>query len=85
MRNLIFLSFSDRERALRLSTEISELTFFAKKYVQGCFPGCLFLENRRENLKLNDVIVVALVLESKALYYQRSQTRKMRVVFGSRL
>ena len=34
-----------------------------KKNVQLSFPGCLFLENTRENLKLN----VVLILESKAL------------------
>ena len=34
-----------------------------EKKVQLSFPGCLFLENTRENLKLN----VVLILESKAL------------------
>ena len=58
------LSFSDRERALPPSTEISELTFAVKNS-----PGCLFLDNKRENLKLNFVLVAALVIESKALYY----------------
>ena len=38
-------SFSDRERALPPSTEISVLIFVVKK-VQRSFPGCLFLENR---------------------------------------
>ena len=30
-------------------------------------PGCLFLEKKRENFKLNVVLVVVLVLRSKAL------------------
>ena len=30
-------------------------------------PGCLFLEKKRENFKLNLVLVVVLVLRSKAL------------------
>ena len=59
------LSFSDRERALPPSKEISELTFVLKK-VQWSFPVCLFLESRRENLKLNVVLVVVLVLEFEA-------------------
>ena len=69
-----FTSFSDRKRGLSPSTEISVLTFVVKKVqwkVQWSFPGCLFLENRRENLKLNVALVVVLVLESKALYYKR--------------
>ena len=51
--------------------EISELTFVVKKKkrynIMILSPGCLFLENRRENLKINVVLVVVLVLESKAL------------------
>ena len=58
--------FSDQERALRPSTEIKELTFLWKR-VEWCFPGCLFLEYRQENLKLNVVLAVVLVLKSKAL------------------
>ena len=61
------LSLSDREKALLPSTEIGVLTFVVKN-VQWSFPRCLFLENyRRENLKLN-VLVVVLVLEFKVLY-----------------
>ena len=30
-------------------------------------PGCLFLEKKRENFKLDDVLVVVSVLISKAL------------------
>ena len=37
--------------ALPPSTETSELTFVVKKKVQWSYPGCLFLENRQENLK----------------------------------
>ena len=61
---LEILSFGDRERALPPSTEISVLTFMVKK-VQWCFPGCLFLENRKVNLKLNVVRVF------RALYFAR--------------
>ena len=49
--------------ALPLSTEINELTFVVKKKYTMMLSGCYFSENRRENLKLN----VVLVLESKAL------------------
>ena len=62
------LSLSDREKALLPSTEIGVLTFVVKN-VQWSFPRCLFLEKyRRENLKLNVVLVVVLVLEFKVLY-----------------
>ena len=61
------LSFSDRERALPHSTEISELKFFGEKSTMILSPGCLFLEKKRENFKLNVVLVVVLVLRSKAL------------------
>ena len=53
---LEIVPFSDREKALPPSTEINVLTFVVKKLVQKSFPGCLFLENRRENLKLNVVL-----------------------------
>ena len=56
------LSFSDREWALTPSTEKGGLTFVVKKSTMKLF-GVSFLENRRENVKLN----VFLVLESKAL------------------
>ena len=46
------LSFSDREWALTPSTEISELTFVVEESTMK-ISGGLFLENRRENLKLN--------------------------------
>ena len=62
--------YSDGEMVLTLSMEISELTFVVKKKrynIMILSPGCLFLENRRENLKINVVLVVVLVLESKAL------------------
>ena len=61
---LEILSFSDRERASRPSTEISVLTFMVKK-VQWCFPECLFLENRKVNLRLS------VVREFRALYFAR--------------
>ena len=60
---LEILPFSDREKTLPPSTEINVLTFVVKKLVQYMysFLACLFLENRRENLKLN------VVFESKVL------------------
>ena len=61
---LEILSFSDRERALPPSTEISVLTFVVKKSTI-CFSGCLFLENKKVNLKLN------VVREFRALYFAR--------------
>ena len=52
-------SFSDQERALPPSTEISTyVLIFVLKKVQWSFPGCLFLENR---------CVVVLILKYKAL------------------
>ena len=59
---LEILSFNHRERALPPSTEVSVLIFVEKKYNEA-FRG-VFLENRRESLTLN----VVLVLESKVLY-----------------
>ena len=35
--------------------------------VQRSFPGCLFFENTRENVKSNLVLVVVLVIEYKGL------------------
>ena len=61
------LSFSDRERALPPSTEINELIFVVNKLKCKNAFRVSFLENRRENLKLNVVLVVVLVLESNAL------------------
>ena len=61
------LSFSDWERALPHSTEISELTFLVKKSTMILSSGCLVLEKQRENFKLNLVLVVVLVLRFKAL------------------
>ena len=53
--------------ALPPSTEISVQTFvLKKKYKEAFCLGYLFLKDRRENLKLN-VLIVVLVLESKAL------------------
>ena len=37
-------------------------------------PGCLFFENTRKNFKLNLVLVVVLVLESKGLYFGNNIT-----------
>ena len=54
------LSFSDREKALPPSTEISVLTLVVKKSTMKLIT----LQNGPENLKLN----VVLVLQSKALY-----------------
>ena len=65
---LEILSFSDRERTLPPSTEISVLTFVAKKSTMKLsLRGVLFLENRQENVKLN--VVLLLVLETKALLF----------------
>ena len=50
------------------STEISVRTFVVKKkYKEAFCLGYLFLQDRWENLKLNVVLIVILVLESKAL------------------
>ena len=46
------LSFRDRESALTLSAEKSELTFVVKKNTIK-LSGVSILENRRENLKIN--------------------------------
>ena len=54
--------------ALPPSTEISVQTFVVKKkYKEAFCLGYLFLKDRRENLKLNVVLIVVLVVESKAL------------------
>ena len=53
------LSFSDWERALPPSTEITELTFVMKEVLTMMLSGGVyFLENRRENLKFNVVLIV---------------------------
>ena len=52
------LSFSDREMALPPSTEINELIFVVNKLKYNNAFRVSFLENRRENLKLNVVLVV---------------------------
>ena len=52
------LSFSDRERALTPSTEISELIVVMNKLKYNNAFQVSFLENRRENLKFNVVLVV---------------------------
>ena len=46
------LSFRDRESALTLSAEKSELTFVVKKNTIK-LSGVSILENRRENFKIN--------------------------------
>ena len=46
------LSFRDRGSALTPSAEISELTFVVKKITMK-LSGVSFLENMRENLKIN--------------------------------
>ena len=74
---MLGILFSDRERTLPPSTEIFVLTFVVKK-VPWCFPGCLFLENRRDNLTWNVVFVVVIVLESKALYYLQRNWNRLR-------
>ena len=58
------LSLSDRERASPPSTEISVLTLVAKKSTKK-ISGVYILKNRRENLKLNVVLVVVLASSSK--------------------
>ena len=42
--------------------------FFGEKNGQSSYPGCLLFENTRTNFTLNLVLVVVLVLESKALH-----------------
>ena len=57
------LSVSDWERALPPSTEITELTFVVKKVLTMMLSGVVyFLENRRENLKFNVVLIVVFFL-----------------------
>ena len=58
------LSLSDRKRALPPSTEISVLTLVVKKSTKKV-SGVYILKNRRENLKLNVVLVVVLASSSK--------------------
>ena len=48
--------------------------FSNEKKVQWSFPGCLFFENTRKNFKLNLVLVVVLLLESKGLYFGNNIT-----------
>ena len=65
---LEILSFSDWGRVSPPSTEISLLTFVVNKMYNEAFSlRYLFLQNRQENVKLNVVLVVVLVLESRAL------------------
>ena len=63
---LQIFSFSDLERAQPPSMEISVLTLVVKNSTKK-ISGVSILENRRENVKLNAVLVVVLVFESKAL------------------
>ena len=64
---LEILSFSDRERASPPSTEITVLTLVVKISTMKLFRVYI-LKKRRQNLKLNVILEVVLVLESKALY-----------------
>lgn len=43
--------------------------FSGGRKVQSSLPWCLFFESTRKNLKSNPVLVVILVLISKALHY----------------
>ena len=63
---LKILSFSDRKRASLPSTEISVLTFVVKKKNEA-FQGVYFQRIGEKIKKLNVVLLVVLVLESKAL------------------
>ena len=63
---LKILSFSDRKRASLPSTEISVLTFVVKKKNEA-FQGVYFKRIGEKIKKLNVVLLVVLVLESKAL------------------
>ena len=46
--------------------------------VQWSFPGCLFFENdTKENFKMNLILLVVFVLESKGLYYQTDISPKV--------
>ena len=65
---LQIFSFSDLERAQPPSMEISVLTLVVKNSTKK-ISGVSILENRRENVKLNAVLVVVLVFESKALLF----------------
>ena len=64
---LEILSFSDRERASPPSTEITVLTLVVKISTMKLLRVYI-LKKRRQNLKLNVILEVVLVLESKALY-----------------
>ena len=55
-------SFCDRGRA-KPPIKITALIFQVKNSTMK-FPGWIFFENKRKNLKLNLVIVVILVLKS---------------------
>ena len=65
---LQIFSFSDLERAQPPSMKISVLTLVVKNSTKK-ISGVSILENRRENVKLNAVLVVVLVFESKALLF----------------
>ena len=67
--------------------ETSVLTFVVtKKKVQRSFPGGLFLENRRENLKLNVMLVVASSWNLKLSSYTpwRNQISSSKLLFFTR-
>ena len=63
------MSFSNRERAYNVTSfNKNDRANFSgdKKKVQCCFLECLFLRIREKNIKLNLILVVVLVLGSKA-------------------
>ena len=57
------------ERALNLLQLKKNRALFTGKKVELSFAGSRFFENTQKNLKLNLVLVVFLVLESKQIYY----------------
>ena len=61
---LIFLRLGD---SLTSFNKDDTTNFYGEKDVQRSCPGCLLFENTRKNFKLNLVLVVVLVLESKGL------------------
>ena len=61
------LAFCNRERAQPHSITITVLTFRVKKSTMKNSGVSIFLQYAKKNIKLNLVIVIVLVLESKGL------------------
>ena len=71
-------------RALAYRSLINYSAIFSyENKVQWSFPGCLFFSNTRKNCKINLVLVVVLVLESKVSIYYRQKTSSLTTWFHS--